>query len=183
MDGKIKLLFGSMFKKKIISNKSKLFNSEIRALIKYRKDVKRTFFLTESKSSCLKLNHLDKKIARFNHELLCNVLAENQIMNKSDVWKLKKRLLPNATDLPHAVLDSFENEITDSQNVCDQYRSEFKHRLRHRDAKDEYIPSENKLCDIRLKTRKNAVPHDFTSGDIKSVISEFKKVNQEIKMD
>ena len=98
---------------------------------------------------------IDKKIPRFNHELFCNALAESQTMNKSEFWKLKKRLLPNnATDLPHSVLDSFGNEITDPQNVCDEYCSEFKKRLRHRDAKDEYkefIPLQNKLCDIGLK--------------------------------
>ena len=145
--------------------------------------MKRTFFLTESKSSFLKLNHLDwkidKNIARFNYELVCNALAESQTMSKSDFWKLKKRMLPNAhaTDLPHAVLDNFGNEITDPQYVCNEYRSKLKHRSRHRDAKDEYedfIPSQNKLCDIRLKTCKNAVSDDFTSSDIKSVISEFK---------
>ena len=179
---KLTSLLGQCFKKKRISNRSKPFNSEIRALIKYWKDVKRTFFSTESKSSFLKLIHLDrkidKKIARFNHELVCNALAESQTMNKSEFWKLKEQLLPNATDLPHAVLDSFAgNVITDLQNVCDEYCSEFKNRLRHRGAKDEYkefIPLQNKLCEIRLKTCKNAVSDDFTSDDIKSVISEFK---------
>ena len=36
-----------------------------------------------------------------------------------------------------------------------------------------YPLTQNKLCDIRLKTCKNAVSDDFTSNDIKSVISEF----------
>ena len=74
--GKLNYLLGQCFKKKRISNKSKQFNSDIRTLIKYWKDVKRTFLLTESKSSFLKLNHLDrkidKKIARFNQELVCD---------------------------------------------------------------------------------------------------------------
>ena len=98
-----------------------------------------------------------EKIARFIYELVCNALAERQTMNKHEFWKLKKRLLSDATELPHAVLDGFRNEITDPQKVCDEYCSEFKHRLRHRDAKDEYkefIPLQNKLCDIRLKTCK-----------------------------
>ena len=51
---------------------------------------------------------------------------------------LKSDRFTNAADLPNAVLDSFGNEITDPQNVCAEYRSEFKHRLRHRDATDEY---------------------------------------------
>ena len=71
-----------------------MVSDEIDTLIKYRKDVKRTFFLTESKSPFLKLNHLDrkidKKIARFNYELVCNASAESQTMNKSDFWKLRK---------------------------------------------------------------------------------------------
>ena len=48
VDRKIKLLVGSMFQEKE-NFKSKPFNSEIRAFIKYRKDVRRTFLLTESK--------------------------------------------------------------------------------------------------------------------------------------
>ena len=34
-----------------------------------------------------------EKIARFNHELVCNALSESQTMNESDIGKLKKRLL------------------------------------------------------------------------------------------
>ena len=47
--GRLNYLSGQCFK--TISNKSKPFNSQIRALIKYRKDVKRTLFSTESTSS------------------------------------------------------------------------------------------------------------------------------------
>ena len=86
--GRLNYLLGQCFQKKRISSKSKPFNNDIRALIKYRKDMKRTFLLTESKSSCLKLNHLDrkidKKIARFNQELVSNALVESQTINKCD---------------------------------------------------------------------------------------------------
>ena len=66
-------------------------------------------------------------IARFNDEFVCNALAECQTMNKSDLWKIKKRY--SATDLPYSFIDSFGNEITDPQNICDEYRSEFKNRI------------------------------------------------------
>ena len=47
-------------------------------------------------------------------------------MSKQQFWRLKKTLVPKSISIPHSVMSSFGNEVTDPEN-------EFQYRLRIRE--------------------------------------------------
>ena len=67
--------------------------------------------------------------------ILSSKVNEHGIMTKIDFWKLKRILVPKSSDLPHSILDHVGNDITDVNNIVNQYQNEFVHRLRKREIK------------------------------------------------
>ena len=57
--------------------------------------------------------------------ILSSKVNKNGIITKTDFWKLKRILVPKSPDLPHSVLDHVGNEITDVNNIVNQYQNEF----------------------------------------------------------
>ena len=96
---------------------------------------------------------IDKKVTNFNTMILLSKVNENGIIAKTDFWKLKRILVPKSPDLPHSVLDHVGNDITDVNNIVNQYENEFVHRLRKRETKGHFRGFEklqNSLCLSRL---------------------------------
>ena len=108
-------ILGMCFKKKRISERKQLYNSEIRSLISKRKKLKRCDSFGKNYGKKLrKLNaKIDRTIARYNSDAVKKSIGKNGVMGKGDFWKLKKRLLPKAHNVPHALQDQSGFEITD----------------------------------------------------------------------
>ena len=48
---------------------------------------------------------------------------------------MKKLLAPKSKEMPHAVLDSHDNLLTDPEVIRNEYKAEFQYRLRKRDIR------------------------------------------------
>ena len=70
-------------------------------------------------------------------------------MSQQNVWKVKKKLLPKAQSVPHAVIDNLGNEITEPSNIKKLYRSEFEYRLRKRNMEAKLKENESAVNDLR----------------------------------
>ena len=57
-------------------------------------------------------------------------------ISKQDFWKIKRVLAPNCNTVPHCIVDSFGNEITDEGSICEENRRELIHRLRKHETGD-----------------------------------------------
>ena len=74
-------------------------------------------------------------------------------LDKQAFWKLKKVLAPKSISIPHSIIDSFGNEITNEANIRNEYNNEFTHRLCTREVDDQLKVHENmqnQLCTLRL---------------------------------
>ena len=125
-----------------------------------------------------KLNaKIDRKIARYNSDAVKKSIGKNGVMGKGEFWKLKKRLLPKAHNVPHAVQDQSGFEITDPINIKSEYKAEFKHRLRKCEPKEyleRYMNSQNKVCSLSLEVNKEKLDDEFTLEEVERAISELK---------
>ena len=98
-------------------------------------------------------------------------------MSKQQFWRLKKTLAPKSISIPHSVMNSFGNEVTDPDNIVNEFRSEFQHRLRIREPQDHikgYELLHNTLCDLRLQNCTAAKSSDFTITELKAALGELK---------
>ena len=78
---------------------------------------------------------------------------------------------------PHAVYDKWGTEITDPDDVKQEYKHEFMYGLRKREISTElkqYEVAQEKVCQARLLKRQSEVTPDFTLGEVRSVVNEFK---------
>ena len=77
-------------------------------------------------------NKIDAAIADFNSRFVMPSINQNGgTLHKQAFWKLKKVLAPKSISIPHSIIDSFGNEITDQGNIRNEYKNEFTHRLRN----------------------------------------------------
>ena len=151
-----------------------------RSLISKRKKLKRCDSFDKNYGKKLrKLNaKIDRKIARYNSDAVKKSIGKNGVMGKGDFWKLKKRLLPKAHNVPHALQDQSGFEITDPINIKSEYKVEFEHRLRKREPKEYlegYMNSQNKVCSLRLEVSKGKLDDEFTLEEVERAISELKR--------
>ena len=118
------------FKKMRIVMSKPLYNKEIRELIQKCKVLKHQH--KGSKILTKKLRKIDKKfdkkIAHFNNKTLTDRIGTGPI-SKQDFWKVKKILAPKSISIPHCILDGMRNEITDPENIRNQFQTEFLYRL------------------------------------------------------
>ena len=108
--------------------------------------------------------------------ILSSKVNENGIITKTDFWKLKRILVPKSPDLPHSVLEHVGNDITDVNNILNQYQNEFVHRLRKREIKGHFRGFEklqNSLCLSRLQSCKDIISSDFTMDELNQVINKL----------
>ena len=87
-------------------------------------------------------------------------------------------LAPKCNAVPHCILDSFENEITDEGSICEEYRREFIHKLRKREIEDhlkDYELLNNTLCKTILQNAKSNISSEFTLQELGDVLKELKR--------
>ena len=74
-------------------------------------------------------------------------------------------------------MNSSGNEVTDPNNIVNEFRSEFQHRLQIREPQDHikgYELLHNTLCNLRLQNCTAAESPDFTITELKAVLGELK---------
>ena len=73
--------------------------------------------------------------------------------------------------------EQFCNEVSDPENIINEFRSEFQHRLRITEPQDHikgYELLHNTLCDLQLQNCTVADSPDFTITESKAVLGELK---------
>ena len=165
------------FRKKKIQKDKKLFDREIRELIKERRYAKTKRSCKQlSPQSHRNLNHkigkLGKKInanvAKFHFNMVKQKVGKNGVMDKQNFWKLKQVLAPKGLEIPHAIEGALGNLITDPININDEYRNEFQHRLKKHEICDHlsgYESFQNNLCLLRIYASKAKVNPNFTMDE------------------
>ena len=91
--------------------------------------------------------------------------------------EVKKVLAPKSISVPHSIIDSFVNEITDQANIRNEYKNEFTHRLRTWKMDDQLKVHENmqnQLCELRLFKSRTRASTDFTVEEVDQAIRELK---------
>ena len=82
-------------------------------------------------------------------------------------------LTPKCNTVPHYIVDSFGNEITDEGSICEEYRREFIYRLRKREIQDDlkdYELLNNIFCKTILKNAKRNISSEFTLQELGDVV-------------
>ena len=108
-----------------------MYNGEIRHLIRTRKELKRNYNANDDHlCSELKIldKRIDKKIVQFNNDIMHNSVGHKP-MSEQQFWRLKKTLAPKSISIPHSVMNSSGNEVTDPENIINEFSSEFQHKL------------------------------------------------------
>ena len=99
-------------------------------------------------------------------------------ISKQDFWKIKRVLAPKCNTVPHCIVDSFGNEITDEGSICEEYRMELIHGLRkceiENDLKD-YELLNNTLCKTILQNAESNISSEFTLQELGDVLKELKR--------
>ena len=150
---RLESLIYKRFKKHRIRSQKLLYTKDIKELISKKKLLKKllksssidmdTQDLLGSKMDKLE-NKIDKAIADFNSKFVMSSINQNGgTLDKQTFWKLKKVLAPKSISIPHSIIDSFGNEITDQANIRNEYKYEFTHRLRTRVIDDQLKVHEN----------------------------------------
>ena len=155
-----------------------LCNKEIRDLIQKRKMLKHKN--KGSKNLTKKLRKIDKKIdkeiALFNNKRLTERIGAGPI-SKQDFWKIKKILAPKSVSIPHGILDGMRNEISDLENIRNQFQTEFLYRLRQREPKEHikcHETLQNDLCMLRIENCRKVESNGFSESELESVIRSLK---------
>ena len=118
---------------------------------------------------------IDKKVTNLNTMVLSSEVNENGIITKLDFWKLKRILVPKSPNLPHSILDHVGNDISDVNNIVNQYQNEFVHRLRKREIKGTprgFEKLQNSLSLSGLQSCKDIISSDFTMDELNQVINK-----------
>ena len=176
----------NVFAKRKFRRTKKLFDREIRELIKERKYTKtKLSFKQLSPQSRRNLNRkigkLDDKInanvAKFRINMVKQKVGKNGVMDRQNFWKLKRVLAPKSLEIPHAKEGAHGNLITDPVNINDEYRDEFQHRLRKREICDHlswYESFQNNLFMLLIFASKAKVTPDFTVDKVRTAAHELK---------
>ena len=126
-----KISFQIHFKKRRIISQKLLYTKDIRELISKKKSLKKllksssidmgTLFMLGSKIDKLEYK-IDKAIADFNSTFVMSSKNQNGgTLDKQAFWKLKKGSGTKSISIPHSIIDSFSNEITDQANFRNEY--------------------------------------------------------------
>ena len=94
----------------------------------------------------------------------------------TELWKLKKQLCPQSSDVPTAMLDDDDNLVTNEEQIKQMTVEAYKKRLHNRPIKEglEHIKeSKEKLAD-RLMEKANKTPA-WERVDLEMVLDKLKK--------
>ena len=171
------------FRKKRVGNRGVIYSKEIRNLIEERKKLKSKLAVSFSNSNGLKQNIRkldtvsDQKISDFNIAIIKKSIGKTGEIDKQSFWKIKKLLAPKAKEMPHSVLASHDNLLTDPVTIRNEYKTEFQNRLTKRDIRSglEWFGNfQNRLCKLRVKTTGEIQSPDFTFSEVKEIVSKLK---------
>ena len=87
-------------------------------------------------------------------------VGKDGTISKQDFRKIKKVLTPRSFNVPHCLVESSGNEITDENSIPQEYRNEFNFRLRKRSIAEElkgYEKLNNLLCGVILQNSKGVL--------------------------
>ena len=121
---------------------------------------------------------INRKIAHFNDDIIRQKVGSDDSISKQDFWKIKRVLAPKCNTVPHRIVDSFGNEITDEGSICEEYRREFIHGLKKREIEDNFKDYEllnNTLCKTVLQNAKSNISSEFTFQELGDVSKELKR--------
>ena len=172
------------FRKRRVRNKPRLYNREIRGLLKDKQNLKKDVsLLPEGREKLVLLEQLNKlskrikcKIGVFHFNLMSRNLDKNGKMSQQNFWKVKKKLFPRL-NVPHAVIDNYGNEVTDPFNIKTLYQSEFECRLRRRNIKaklKEHESAVNELCNTRLENARCNTSSNYQVEEVQTAIKELR---------
>ena len=134
-----------MFKRKRVPKLHFCITSLLGRSIKERKALKKEVSMCKDKDTssdfekkiiCLN-KKIDKKIARFNSNIVKAGINKFGMIDKQSFWKIKQKLAPKSVCFPHAVYDKWGTEITDPDEEEQEYKHEFMYRLRKREMSTE----------------------------------------------
>ena len=104
-------------------------------------------------------------------------LTANGSFNPNFVWSLKKKLFPNYSESPFAILNKDKKLVTDSKSILEVMKDEFAYRLRNRTIEEEYRELKELkeyLCHLRLQITKSSDFIPWTLKDLQKAISKLK---------
>ena len=132
-----------------------------------------------------KIGKLDKKIDAKVAEFLINMVKQkvgkNEVKNRQNFWNLKRVVAPKSLEIPHSIEGAHGNLITDPVNIYDEYRNEFRRRLRKREICDHlswHESFQNNLCMLWIYASKTKVSPDFTMDEVKTTVHDELKTGK-----
>ena len=128
-----------------------------------------------------KIEKLDKvineKVADFNYRFIKSNGNKSGTIDKQSFWKVKRVLVPKSVSVPSSVTNKSGHIISDPFHIKEEYRKEFKHRLRTREIDNELKHFElvqNSLCKMRLRKCSKSPSTDFTLDEVQKVLTELR---------
>ena len=105
-----------------------------------------------------------------------NNLCVDGVFNPNEAWALKKKLFPQSSEPPFAVLNENKELVTDSNSILDVMKKEFKFRLRNREISTEYEDLKELkeyLCHLRLKITESK---QYSKWEMKHLLNAINKL-------
>ena len=115
---------------------------------------------------CVRLIDQETKGLDKNGDFSCNF-----------AWSLKKKLFPNYSEAPFAILNKDKQLVTDSKGILEVMKEEFTHRLRNRTIAEEYKELQELkeyLCYLRLQITKSSDFLPWTMKELEKAITKLK---------
>ena len=170
---KLNSILHKCFRKKRVGNQRKIYNSEIKQLIKSRKVLKKA---SAPKKKIEKLDKVvNEKVADFNYRFIKSNSNKSGTIDKQSSWKVKRVLVPKSVSVPSSVTN--KSPISDPFHIKEEYRKESNRRLRTREIDNELKHFElvqNSLCKMRLRKCSKSPSPDFTLDEVQKVLTELK---------
>ena len=91
--------------------------------------------------------------------------------------EIKENLAPRNKEIPHSILDRYDNLLTDSITIKNEYRTEFQYRISKREIRFDlkwYEFFQNRSCQLRIKACKSSISPNFSLDEVKQVVGELK---------
>ena len=189
-----KYLKGSIhktFKKIRVSSgdKSKQGEETLQEMLKIKKELKTVIANTESEVAKAeaeeKLNDIETILTEKFSEKFAKIIKEETKhietlegnFSQIGFWKLKKKLCPQILDPPMAKINEQGMLVTSPNLLKDLYLRTYKHRLRQRIMKKEYLEIfilKNELWDSRMEELKTTKSEPWTMKNLTNVLKSLK---------
>ena len=120
---------------------------------------------------------IDDRISEFSINFIKRSIWKTGTIDEQSFWKLKKILAPRNKEIPHFILDRYDNLLTDSITIKNEYRTEFQYRPRKREIRSDlkwYEFFQNRLCQLRIKACKSSISPSFSLVEVKQAVGQLK---------